>query len=161
MQFSIAAISYEFNKVCRNVFSETKTRKMKIRFNNSAKTLKIKVKQTVPGSRCSFPVAWHGEYFHLGYSRPLMVSNNSITEKGECVWSSGSQYVLEGEEEGGEKCWRCLSIYRKHNNVLQYKESKLISGSRGRTVTHARTRISSFGSCSLVSKESKHSTARH
>ncbi len=23
-----------------------------------------------------------------------------------------------------ERCWKCLSIYRKHANVLQYRESK-------------------------------------
>lgn len=83
------------------------------------------LKQTL-GSRCTFPGVWHGSYFQLGFSAPLIVANSSISEKGECVWSSGSQYVVEGvepEREGGRKCWRCMSIYRKHNNVIQYKES--------------------------------------
>jgi len=74
------------------------------------------------GSRCTFPRLWEGEYFHLGYSSSLIVNNNSITEKGECVWSDGSQYVLKSQD-AGKDCWRCLSIYRKHQNVLQYKES--------------------------------------
>jgi len=80
------------------------------------------------GRKCSFPSLWEGEYFHLGYSNPLIVSNSSISEKGECVWSSGSQYVVEGVESGvtggrKERCWKCMSIYRKHANVLQYRES--------------------------------------
>jgi len=73
-------------------------------------------------TKCSLPLAWHGEYFHLEYSKPLVVTNTSITEKGKCEWSSGSQYVLKGEDNG-QPCWRCLSIHRKHQNVLQYKES--------------------------------------
>ncbi len=30
------------------------------------------------------------------------------------------------DKEYGEKCWRCMSIFRKHQNVLQYRESKYI-----------------------------------
>eukprot|EP00088_Acartia_fossae_P006343 TRINITY_DN12927_c0_g1_i6.p1 TRINITY_DN12927_c0_g1~~TRINITY_DN12927_c0_g1_i6.p1 ORF type:complete len:638 (+),score=83.57 TRINITY_DN12927_c0_g1_i6:105-2018(+) len=74
------------------------------------------------GPSCTFPRLWHGEYFHLEFPAPLVVTNNSITEKGVCVWNLGSQYVLKGEDNG-ESCWRCLSIHRKHQNVLQYKES--------------------------------------
>ena len=37
--------------------------------------------------------------------------------------SFGSHYVME-EEDRGEKCWRCITIFRKHHNVLQYKESE-------------------------------------
>jgi len=74
------------------------------------------------GSRCTFPLVWEGSYFQLGYSSPLAVSNTSIQEKGACVWSSGSQYVLKSVDVG-ESCWRCLSIHRKHHNVIHYKES--------------------------------------
>ena len=48
-------------------------------------------------SGCSFPVMWFGEYFQVEYANPLRtlwVTNRTITEKGECVWNSGSQYVL-------------------------------------------------------------------
>jgi hypothetical protein len=69
-------------------------------------------------------VAWHGEYFHLGYSQPLVVLNSTISGKGRCVENLGSQYIME-DKEYGEKCWRCMSIFRKHQNVLQYRESKL------------------------------------
>lgn len=73
-------------------------------------------------SRCFFPKPWHGEYFHLGYSSPLKVVNNTISEKGKCVENFGSHFVME-DSEYGEKCWRCMTIYRKHQNVLSYKES--------------------------------------
>jgi hypothetical protein len=69
-------------------------------------------------------VAWHGEYFHLGYSQPLIIVNASISGKGRCVENLGSQYIME-DKEYGEKCWRCMTIFRKHQNVLQYRESKL------------------------------------
>ena len=74
-------------------------------------------------SHCYFPRAWHGEYFHLGYNSPLVVVNNSISGKGKCVENFGSHYVME-DMEYGEKCWKCMTIYRKHQNVLSYKESK-------------------------------------
>ena len=51
------------------------------------------------------------------------MSNSTISEKGRCVESFGSHYVME-EEDRGEKCWRCMTIFRKHHNVLQYKESE-------------------------------------
>ena len=51
-----------------------------------------------------------------------MLTNSSISSKGRCVENFGSHYVME-EEERGEKCWRCMTIFRKHQNVLQYKES--------------------------------------
>ena len=75
------------------------------------------------GSRCFFPRAWHGDYFHLGYHQPLQVVNDTISQKGRCVENFGSHFVLE-DEEYGEKCWKCLTIYRKHQNVLSYKESE-------------------------------------
>ena len=48
--------------------------------------------------------------------------NDTISQKGRCVENFGSHFVLE-DEEYGEKCWKCLTIYRKHQNVLSYKES--------------------------------------
>ena len=30
------------------------------------------------------------------------------------------------DKEYGETCWRCMTIYRKHHNVLQYKESEYL-----------------------------------
>ena len=75
-------------------------------------------------SRCFFPKAWHGEYFHLGYNSPLLVANTSIEGKGRCVENFGSHFVMQ-DEEYGEKCWRCMTMYRKHQNVLSYKESEL------------------------------------
>jgi len=94
------------------------------------------------GSSCFFPKPWHGEYFHLGFSVPLIVHKDTITEKGRCVENFGSHYVME-EEEMGEKCWRCMTIFRKHHNVLQYKES------------YCETYFSTFSSlCDTISGDS-------
>jgi len=82
----------------------------------------VQLIQLAAGSQCFFPHAWHGDYFHLGFGSPLVVANSTISEKGRCVESFGSHYVME-EEDRGEKCWRCMTIFRKHHNVLQYKES--------------------------------------
>ena len=62
---------------------------------------------SIPASRCFFPKPWHGEYFHLGFSSPLKVVNNTISEKGKCVENFGSHFVME-DSEYGEKCWRCM-----------------------------------------------------
>ena len=52
--------------------------------------------------------------------------NDTISQKGRCVENFGSHFVLE-DEEYGEKCWKCLTIYRKHQNVLSYKESECLT----------------------------------
>ncbi len=31
------------------------------------------------------------------------------------------------DKEYGERCWRCMTIFRKHQNVLQYRESEQLS----------------------------------
>ena len=79
-------------------------------------------KLSVLGS-CHVPDVWHGEYFHLGFSSPLVVAGDGISEKGVCIENTGSQFIME-DSQYGEKCWRCMNIFRKHHNVLQYKESK-------------------------------------
>ena len=70
------------------------------------------------GRRCNFPSIWEGEYFQLGYSSPLVVSNNTISEKGECVWSSGSQYVLEGVESGKHKLIVCCCPSNQYSKII-------------------------------------------
>ena len=57
----------------------------------------------------------------------FQVVNDTISQKGRCVENFGSHFVLE-DEEYGEKCWKCLTIYRKHQNVLSYKESECLTG---------------------------------
>ena len=57
--------------------------------------LKVSYYAILGTSQCFFPPPWSGSYFQLGYSSPLTLTNTSITEKGTCVWNSGSQYVLK------------------------------------------------------------------
>lgn len=91
-------------------------------------------------SQCFFPRPWHGEYFHLGYSAPLEVVNSSISGKGRCVENFGSHFVME-DEEYGERCWRCMTMYRKHQNVLSYKESKYKNISSMRKIFYRNNKI--------------------
>ena len=87
------------------------------------------------------------------------MSNSTISEKGRCVESFGSHYVME-EEDRGEKCWRCMTIFRKHHNVLQYKESECHDFSFFLSLTpfpgYCETYFSTFQSlCENIAGDSK------
>jgi len=79
-------------------------------------------------SGCQFPSDWLGSWHHLGHDNPLNVSLSSIDTKGTCFQSISSdadinktgfgQFIMK-EEKG---CLKCMIIYRKHHNVLQYRE---------------------------------------
>jgi hypothetical protein len=78
---------------------------------------------------CQFPVDWVGSWHHLGYDDPLNVTTTSIDMKGTCFQNVNEnnninktgygQFILR-EEKG---CLKCMIIYQKHFNVLQYRES--------------------------------------
>ena len=119
-----AAVAAQFLSSLIYIWNDNLLHSLRVESLVTCKNIKMNY---LPGynhrSRCFFPKAWHGEYFHLGYNSPLMVVNNSISGKGRCVENFGSHYVME-DMEYGEKCWKCMTIYRKHQNVLSYKESK-------------------------------------
>jgi len=76
---------------------------------------------------CSLPDDWTGAWFESGVpgTVSLNASSGSVQHKGKCVKKlrySSSHFIFQSSREGN--CKRCLSIYQKHDNVLQYKESK-------------------------------------
>lgn len=72
---------------------------------------------------CELSNDWAGRWFHLGFNDPLVITRNQISGKGHCVLRSKNMFLMEESEPGLGKCHRCMVIYEKHFNVLQYKES--------------------------------------
>lgn len=91
--------------------------------------LLISVSPPLGCSQCQFPPSWQGAWHHLGYDDPLNLTLTNIEQKGTCIKSISSeteitkagfgQFIIQ-EEKG---CLKCLIIYQKHYNVLQYRES--------------------------------------
>jgi len=71
---------------------------------------------------CELSRDWMGHWFHSGFNEPLVISNDGISKKGRCVQRSKNMFLME-ESDPDYKCYRCMVIYEKHVNVLQYKES--------------------------------------
>jgi len=72
---------------------------------------------------CELSSNWMGRWFHLGFNEPLVISSDEISRKGRCVQRSKNMFLMEESDPALGKCYRCMVIYEKHFNVLQYKES--------------------------------------
>jgi len=75
------------------------------------------------GGSCELSQNWMGRWFHLGFNEPLVISSDEISRKGRCVQRSKNMFLMEESDPALGKCYRCMVIYEKHFNVLQYKES--------------------------------------
>jgi len=96
-----------------------------------AKVILITILLNVPSGdgKCRLPFDWLGSWHHLGYDDPLNITEAGIDKKGTCFQqlennhdmkkSKFGQFIMK-EEKG---CLKCLIIYQKHFNVLQYRES--------------------------------------
>jgi len=80
---------------------------------------------------CKLPDGWRGDWFESGVPGTISIISNSsessIQHKGRCVKKirhSNSQFIFQSKSEGN--CFRCVSIHQKHENVLQYKESRCL-----------------------------------
>ncbi|XP_016992087.2 uncharacterized protein LOC108053877 isoform X1 [Drosophila rhopaloa] len=71
-------------------------------------------------SNCTFPARWEGSWFLSGYQQSIHIKGSQFSYRGRCAASDGNKYLIV-DEKG---CHRCLVIYEKHKNVLQYKESE-------------------------------------
>lgn len=82
---------------------------------------------------CHFPGSWEGGWHHLMHPYPLNITSTTIDTKGTCHqtvssdYSGGNmtgfgQFILQ--EDSG--CLKCMIIYQKHFNLLQYRESECL-----------------------------------
>ncbi|KAH8278550.1 hypothetical protein KR018_005162, partial [Drosophila ironensis] len=71
-------------------------------------------------SNCTFPARWEGSWFLSGYQQSIHIKGSQFSYRGRCAAIDGNKYLIV-DEKG---CHRCLVIYEKHKNVLQYKESE-------------------------------------
>lgn len=70
---------------------------------------------------CELPKSWGGQWFQLGSGKTsLSINGTHIESKGECVKSDGDKFIFNDRTE---KCYRCIVMHKKHENVLQYKET--------------------------------------
>lgn len=71
-------------------------------------------------ANCTFPQRWEGSWFLSGYQQSIHIKGSQFSYRGKCTASEGNKYLIV--DENG--CHRCLVIYEKHKNVLQFKESE-------------------------------------
>ncbi|KAG5672928.1 hypothetical protein PVAND_003016 [Polypedilum vanderplanki] len=76
--------------------------------------------KTRTATNCVFPSQWNGSWFQSGEQQPITFSGSIMSSRGRCVASDGDKFLLVNEKD----CKRCVVIYEKHPNVLQYKESE-------------------------------------
>ncbi|XP_015791837.1 uncharacterized protein LOC107368516 [Tetranychus urticae] len=69
---------------------------------------------------CQFPEHWSGSWFQKGIHDKIRISRNSISDKGNCTSNDKYKFLVYNS---AENCARCMAIYEKHVNVLQYKET--------------------------------------
>ncbi|KAL7727398.1 hypothetical protein ACLKA6_003056 [Drosophila palustris] len=70
-------------------------------------------------TNCTFPARWEGSWFLSGYQQSIHIKGSQFSYRGRCAAADGNKYLIV-DEKG---CHRCLVIYEKHKNVLQYKEN--------------------------------------
>lgn len=81
------------------------------------------------GTGCAFPKRWEGQWFQSGVQQPITIEGSTLSTRGRCIASEGDKFLLVN----GKGCHRCVVIYQKHINILQYKESM---GCKGRDTLH-------------------------
>ncbi|XP_053205038.1 uncharacterized protein LOC128389464 [Panonychus citri] len=69
---------------------------------------------------CQFPSHWSGIWFQKGVHDRIRITSNSISDKGNCTENDKAKFLIYNKSEN---CARCMVIYEKHHNVLQYKET--------------------------------------
>ncbi|XP_055612727.1 uncharacterized protein LOC129759337 isoform X2 [Uranotaenia lowii] len=78
---------------------------------------------------CTFPKRWEGRWFQSGVQQEITIEGSTLSTRGRCIASEGDKFLLVNEKG----CHRCVVIYQKHINILQYKESM---GCKGRETLH-------------------------
>ncbi|GFT35160.1 uncharacterized protein NPIL_328321 [Nephila pilipes] len=69
---------------------------------------------------CEFPSKWTGTWFQKGVHPAIKIEKDIFSLKGKCLAAENHMFYIE---DAKEKCFRCVVIYEKHPNVLQYRET--------------------------------------
>ncbi|XP_076347420.1 uncharacterized protein LOC143245212 isoform X2 [Tachypleus tridentatus] len=69
---------------------------------------------------CQFPARWTGLWFQKGLEPPIRIEGDTFSWRGKCIDSEGALFLIDDSKLG---CSRCVVIYEKHPNVLQYRET--------------------------------------
>ncbi|CAN8005145.1 unnamed protein product, partial [Ixodes hexagonus] len=75
---------------------------------------------------CEFPEEWHGMWFQKGAHPAISIERRQLAFKGTCVETDGDMFLIEDRRvsrRSRQRCFRCVAIYQKHHNVLQYRET--------------------------------------
>ncbi|XP_023344916.1 uncharacterized protein LOC111714108 [Eurytemora carolleeae] len=84
---------------------------------------------------CELPPSWVGNWFESGVREGVNITLLELSHKGTCIRSrQQNQFIFKDRHEG---CYRCLSMYEKHANILQYKESRCVADRTHRQICHS------------------------
>ncbi|CAG0892254.1 unnamed protein product [Darwinula stevensoni] len=89
------------------------------------------------GTSCRFPERWQGKWFQSGLREPMVIEEDRISLKGNCIQQSHKDKFLLHDKR--ENCYRCIVVHEKHKNVLQYKESYCSGPSKMETLCNRIT----------------------
>ncbi|XP_054719220.1 uncharacterized protein LOC129228562 [Uloborus diversus] len=81
---------------------------------------KAKPELHIASKGCEFPTRWTGIWFQKGVHPPIKIQKDIFSFRGKCLAADGHMFYIEDTKE---KCFRCVVIYEKHPNVLQYRET--------------------------------------
>ncbi|XP_076318503.1 uncharacterized protein LOC143229686 [Tachypleus tridentatus] len=76
--------------------------------------------QLTASIECQFPARWTGLWFQKGLEPPIRIEGDTFSWRGKCIYSEGDLFLIDDSQLG---CSRCVVIYEKHPNVLQYRET--------------------------------------
>jgi len=91
------------------------------------------------GKHCEIPPDWHGQWFEFGQREAISISAKNISHKGHCITSRTPDKFIFHDRKA--KCSRCAVIYKKHHNVIQYKESLCVPSYRKKGILELCYRI--------------------
>lgn len=73
---------------------------------------------------CTFPSEWSGKWFQAGIESYVEFNSTYMLSKGSCYSQSGDKFILQDRsEDESNPAYKCLVIFLKHANVIQYKEA--------------------------------------
>ncbi|XP_043487509.1 uncharacterized protein LOC122514637 [Polistes fuscatus] len=65
---------------------------------------------------CEFPASWAGEWYQYGIPVPIIINTTMLGER-KCVERRKDKFITFGE-----KCYHCMIITARHENVIQFRE---------------------------------------